>query len=485
MRGHTLTQLMLSLCLLSGCVALPDLADSAKLLTMPSLSATPDNDPASNEIAREWPKAQWWQVLDNPELNRLIATALQDNPNLLAAEARVKQSAAIADFQAAEMLPTLNANAELHQQRFSGTDFYGPNGGKTFTGAYIDPAVFRYHLDIWGKDKAALEAALGRERAQASELAMTKLLLSTAIARSYIRLCAAEEDQQLSAQLSTTAETILQLSRLRRQQGLSQQDPVYAAAQQLAAARQRETSVRHQAQLLRNQLAMLAGKGPDWGISIQAHSGKLAASAPTPEVLALGLLAHRPDVAAALWRVEAAAQTVKIAKTRFYPDVNLVGFAGLRSLYLKDLLMSHGASLAYGMGPSVSLPIFEGGRLQAELNNQQAAYDAAVETYNQTLLSAVQQVADSMADWRQNREHDAEQERAQQAAEAENQLADKRFQAGISNRDASLEAETMLLKQQLTSSAMHSAQQLAAIGLIEALGGGYENTTGPDPDQFK
>jgi NodT family efflux transporter outer membrane factor (OMF) lipoprotein len=258
---------------------------------------------------------------------------------------------------------------------------------------------------------------------------------------------------------------------------LTSQDPVHASEQQLEAARQRETSVRSQAQVLRNRLAALVGQGPDWGKSIRAEEIEMAGHLPQPEAVSLGLLAHRPDVAAAMWQVEAAAQLVNVAKTNFYPDVNLVGFAGLRSLNLKDLFLSHGASVAYGMGPTVSLPIFEGGRLEAELKNQQAAYDAAAESYNGTLLAAVQQVADSLAEWRLTLEHDAAQERALEAAEAASNLAGKRYQAGLSTRDGIIEAEAALVQQRLTASELRSAHLLAAVGLIEALGGGYENTT--------
>jgi NodT family efflux transporter outer membrane factor (OMF) lipoprotein len=337
--------------------------------------------------------------------------------------------------------------------------------------------VFRYHLDLWGKDKANLEAALGKERAQASELAMARLMLSTAIARNYIRLCSAEEDIELAQALIGKAEEKRQLAELRWQRGLTSQDPVHASEQQLEAARQRETSVRSQAQVLRNRLAALVGQGPDWGKSIRAELIDAAGHLPQPEAVSLGLLAHRPDVAAAMWQVEAAAQLIKVAKTNFYPDVNLVGFAGLRSLNLKDLFLSHGASVAYGMGPTVSLPIFEGGRLEAELKNQQGAYDAAAESYNGTLLAAVQQVADSLAECRKTVEHDAAQERALEAAEAASELAGKRYRAGLSSRDGIIEAEAALVQQRLTASELRSAHLLAAVGLIEALGGGYENTT--------
>jgi len=466
-----------SLSLLNNCALLPENQIPAKLLEMPSLSESLKSDAQAEKIVREWPKVQWWQDFHNAELNRLIETALKDSPSLRAAAARLTQAEAVADYQAADMLPSINAGIEFHQRRFSETDFYGPNGGKTFTGAYIDPAVFRYHLDLWGKDKAALESALGKEKAQASELAMARLVLSTAIARSYIRLCSSEEDIELAHSLTEQAEKKMQLAELRWQRGLTSQDLVYVGKQQLEVARQREISMHNQAQLLRNRLAVLVGQGPDWGKTIHVAENKVAGHLPQPESIALGLLAHRPDVAAALWRVEASAQLIKVAKANFYPDVNLVGFAGLRSLNLKDLFLSNGASVAYGMGPTITLPIFEGGRLEAELKNQQAAYDAAVESYNETLLLAVQQVADSLAEWRQTLEHDAAQERALEAANAEATLAEKRYQAGLSSRDGIIDAEAALIQQRLTASELRTAHLLAAIGLIEALGGGYENTT--------
>ncbi len=475
-RFNKIILLAVGLSLLHGCALLPVDGTRAKLLDLPELSQTLSGDAQAEKIVREWPKAQWWLDFHNAELNRLIETALKDSPSLHAAAARLTQAEAVADYQAAEMLPSINASAEFHQRRFSATDFYGPNGGKTFTGAYIDPVLFRYHLDLWGKDKAALDAALGKERAQASELAMARLMLSIAIVRGYIRLCSFEEDIELAHGLTEQAEEKMQLAELRWRRGLTGRDLVYAGKQELEAARQRETGVRNQAQLLRNRLAALAGQGPDWGKSIHAAENKVDGHLPQPEAIALGLLAHRPDVAAALWRVEAAARLIKVAKTNFYPDVNLVGFAGLRSLNLKDLFLSNGASVAYGMGPTVTLPIFEGGRLEAELKNQQAAYDAAAESYNETLLAAVQQVADSLAEWRQTLEHDAAQERALEAAEAEAELAGKRYQAGLSSRDGIIDADAALIRQRLTASGMRSAHLLAAVGLIEALGGGYENT---------
>jgi NodT family efflux transporter outer membrane factor (OMF) lipoprotein len=362
----------------------------------------------------------------------------------------------------------------VHKQRFSETDFYGPNGGKTFFGANLD-LLFRYHLDLWGKDRALLDAALGKERAQASELAMVKLMLSTSIARSYFRLCGLEQGSQLAQALIAQSEAKLHLAQVRWQQGLETQDAVHLGKQKLAVAQQRKTSLSTQAQKLRNQLAALVGQGADWGHKIRISDSRFAHQFPLPKNLSLGLLAHRPDVAASLWRAEAAAQLIKVAKTNFYPDVNLVGFSGLHSLNLKDLFLSHGASLAYSVGPTITLPIFEGGRLEARLKNEQAGYDMAVETYNATLLTAVQQVADSLAYWRETVSHDAAQEQAIKAAEAKQKLSEKRYQAGLSARDGVIEAKATLLEQQLKNTELAAEHLQAAVALIEALGGGYEN----------
>lgn len=462
--------------LLNACQLLPENRIQSQLIAIPSVDNTLQVDVQAEKIIQEWPKENWWLEFHNAELDRLINLVLQDNPGLHIAIARLKQAEAGTEFQYASLLPTLNSNLELHHRRFSGTDFFGANGGKTFTGAYLDAGVFRYHLDFWGKDKANLEAAIGKLKAEASELAMARLLLTTAVVRNYIQLCSTEEEISITQQLAENAQTLLSLTDIRWQHGLISQDAIHAEQQRLIMVKQRLSTTRSAAQKLRNHLASLAGQGADWGASIRISTNEIAqVNLPLPESIALGLLVHRPDLAAAKWQVESAAELIKVAKANFYPDVNLVGFAGLRSLKLNELFLSHGASLAYSMGPTISLPIFEGGRLEAELKNQNAAYSIAVERYNETLLNAIQQVADSLADWRASLEDDTSQQIALQTAEAQNVLADKRFNAGLSSRDPEIESMLTLIKQRSTFNTLHTVHLLAAVSLFEALGGGYQN----------
>lgn len=460
--------------LTSACAMTPGEGTRAHALAMPSLEQ--EVDPAAVTLARQWPRAEWWRDFHDPELNRLVETALKDSPTLRGALARIHGAEALSEARAAEMLPSVGLGVEFLQRRFSATDFYGPNGGKNFTGANIDPVLFRYHLDLWGHDRAALEAALGRERAEASELAMARLLLAGRLARDYFRLCAALEQIDLSRALTSQAEDRLGLDRLRWERGLASRDPVNAGEQRVEAARQREARLVAEAATLRHRLAALAGRGPDWGNTLQPGSAAFAERFPLPEHLSLGLLAHRPDIAAALWRAEAAAQAVKAARIRFYPDINLVGFAGLHSLDLKNLFLSHGASIAYSMGPTLTLPLFEGGRLEAGLKNEQAAYDAAVEAYNAAVLDAARQVADGLARWRETLDHDAAQEKAVEAAETQARLAASRYGAGLGPRDGVIEAETALIEQRFETSQAAAERWQAAVDLIEALGGGYQTT---------
>ena len=177
------------------------------------------------------------------------------------------------------------------------------------------------------------------------------------------------------------------------------------------AAVTRQASVHDQFDIQRNLLARLIGKGPDDGRHLFTVSSPIIPEQmPVPEHLSIGLLIHRPDLAAALYRAYAAARLVKVARMQFYPTIDLTAFVGFNALTftkgadkLANFLFS-GQSFSYGVAPGLRLPIFEGGRLRGELAVHRAEYDAAVELYNDTLLDALREVADSLSAWQATRE---------------------------------------------------------------------------------
>jgi len=190
-----------------------------------------------------------------------------------------------------------------------------------------------------------------------------------------------------------------------------------------------------------------------------------------PPLIPADLLGRRADIAAARWRVEAAAQDVAYVKTQFYPNINLVGFAGFSSIGLNHLLES--GSGQWGVGPALRLPIFDAGRLRASLRGKTADLDAAVESYNATVLDAVRDAADQATSSRAIARQQAEQQAAQQAAESAYDIAVQRYKAGLGNYLNVLTAETSVLAQRRLAVDLASRALDTQVALIRALGGGY------------
>ncbi|PPD43018.1 MAG: RND transporter [Methylobacter sp.] len=464
---------------LSGCAWFGDKSKRAQMMAMPEMSRTLAAARWSSPSANgQWPQQAWWEDFKIPALNRLVAAALADNPDFKAAAARLRQSQAMVDAQAAELYPTVDANVSFSAQRFSANSTQAKLAGENFRQLLINPLVLRYHLDFWGRDQAALEAAVGKSMAAETELADAKLLLASAVASSYFGLIAASEKRDAAEKIVKDREALLTLQQVSMDTGLTAAAPLLQAKMALNAAQQIVAGARAEVELQKNLLAALAGKGPDWGHGIVVDGGVLPSRLALPADLPLRLLAHRPDVTAARLHAQAAAQDIKVAETAFYPDVNLIGFAGLHSVSLTDVVLQ-GSSLAYAIGPSVDFPIFEGGRLRANLNDQEAGYDAAVERYNGALLHAVQEVADALTRWRDIDARLAEQrQNVADAAEVE-RLADSLNQTGLSDRAGLMLASAEAHQQRFRLAALEGEHFKTAVQVIKALGGGF-NEIKPD-----
>lgn len=459
-----------SLSTLSGCAWFGDASQRADMMAAPAMAQTLAAIAPADHA--QWPRPAWWEDFKIPALNRLMAEALAGSPNLKLAAARLRQSQALVDAQAAELYPTIDANVSFSAQRYSANSTQAKLAGENFRQLLINPLVLRYHVDFWGRDSAALAAAVGKSLAASAELADARLLLASAVAGGYFELAAANEKLALAEQIAADRQALLKLQQTRLATGLAATAPVLQAQTALHAARQTEAGARADVELRRNLLAALAGQGPDWGRRIEAAGGGLPRQPGAPSDLPLRLLARRPDLAAARLYAQAVAQEVKVAETAFYPDVNLVGFAGLHSVSLTDVLLQ-GSSLAYAVGPSVSLPIFEGGRLRAQLGYRQASYDAAVERYNNTLLHALQDVADAVSRRRDIDARLAEQRQTVADAAELERLADSLERAGLGDQTGLVSARLEALQQRYRLAARQAEQWQCDVQLIKALGGGY------------
>lgn len=413
-----------------------------------------------------------------------MSAALRDSPNLKAAAARLRQAQALARVEGARLLPFLDAQAGVETSRISSDGFNVALRGAHLVSGFIYPLNLRYSFDFWGKNRALLQAALGVEAAEAAETAQARLQLTAAIAKTYFRGAALRGQLALAEEMAALRSESLRLAETRLRLGLDSALPAQHAEADREAAVKTLADLRNRLELQRNLLARLIGRGPDATREAFAAVPDMPVKLPLPVRLPLELLAHRPDLAAALNRAEAAAQRVKAAKAGFLPSVDLTAFVGLSALRmtkgagaLANILFS-GSSLSYGVAPGVRLPLFEGGRLRGELSAQRAEYDEAVELYNRTLLEAVQEVADSLSAWRETRDAVEAQSRLLAARRQAVEIAQARLLGGLDDRRALLAQRHALLSQEFELRALEAQRLLAAADLMEALGGGYAGGPG-------
>lgn len=417
-----------------------------------------------------WPDAQWWRRYGDAQLDQLVEEALASNPSLTSAQARLAQANAAVSRSRAPLLPRVDANYTLTREHLPKNYIYpAPLGGSVQSDNRL-ALDFSYELDFWGRNRALLKSAVSQRDAASADAQAARNMLARAMVRSYLNLQNGFAQREVLERTVKQRADVLDLTRGRERAGLDTQVEVKQAESSLAAARvdltQQETTIAQ----LRNQVAALAAAGPARGLSVQPVR-LTAPSGVVPAALPLDLLGHRPDVAAARWRAEAARHQIDAAKAEFYPNVNLVAFAGLQSLGTGQLLDA--GSRAAGIGPAITLPIFHGGELNANLAGRRADADVAVSDYNQTVLTAVQQTADALDALRLIDREKQEQRQAREAIEAAYEVAVQRYKSGMGNYLSVLIAQTSVLAQaRLDTDLQARAYQLDA-DLAYALGGGY------------
>ena len=477
------------LLLFAGCAWTPPGGERAEFLEPPSMkSALPQAvPPQAAAPGTGWPDDQWWRQFKSPDLDRIMEIALKENPGLKTAYARLGEAGAVAQVEGARLLPWLDANASVKQSRYAEHGVvasYNPDlAGVEKTAAFINPLSFRYEFDFWGKNRAAFNAALGDAAAEAAEFANVRLLLTTAIARSYIRGVALAQQLGPVQDMVKVGRESLQVAQTRFRTGLGTAGDVMQASLELENAIRIEASTRGLLIIQQNLLARLMGEGPDATQNLFAGERvSVPAKITLPASLPIELLAHRPDLAAAMHRAEAAAEQIHVAKAQFLPSIDLeTATAGLEaSVFTKEAgtlpgLLFRGGALNYAIMPGIHLPLFEGGRLRGQLAANRSHYDEAVELYNETLLHAVQEAADSLSNWKQTRAILKAHSNLLNSTRGEVGLTQVRQRTGLNDRREILTLQQGFLDQQFALKASEADHLIATIDLIQALGGGYSN----------
>ena len=418
------------------------------------------------------PKGEWWRIYADTNLDALESRAQLANQQLQAAVSRVEQARATARVARADLLPGANLDPSFVRQRYSPNE--DPSFGNITATTLSVPLDLSYEVDLWGRVRRGFESA--REDAQASLANYFNVLLTlqTDVAQNYFSL------RSLDAEIATVAGTVdlrqqqVQLVRSRYEGGVGSELDVAQAETELATTEAEAASLAHQRDELENAIAILVGENPvQFRLPALAQTDKIWN--PEPPVIPAGLpadlLERRPDVAAAERQMASANAKIGVAKGAFFPVVTLTGSGGYLSGDVESLFNWN--SRVWSFGPSVSLPIFAGGRNRANLERARNAYTESVALYRQQVLVAFGDVENSLSGIRQLAVQSAAQNRAVTAARRATELATQRYRAGIVAYLEVVDASRDALAAERANAQLAGQRLITTVQLIKALGGGW------------
>ncbi|MBS1182944.1 MAG: multidrug transporter [Proteobacteria bacterium] len=470
--GYSAGFLLFISALYGGCAVLPE---NAALSPVKPVSAYAADKSLAPSASADWPTDAWWQAYGDPQLAALITEGLADASDMRIAAARVRLAEAAVGSSRASLLPTVGASAKADSERQSYNYLINesvvPKGWNDAGGGSLS---LDWEIDFWGKNRAALAAAKGNAAAAEAEAAATRLALSTGIADAYGHLAAlyADRDSTLSA-INVRTQT-LSLMGDRYAKGLENEGALERARSAAAGAEAQLAEVDEGIALARNQLAAMVGAGPDRGLTMARPKVRGGRFAGVPANLPVDLLGRRPDIVAARYSADAASKQIDAARAAYYPNVNLSAMIGRQVLGL-NMLTDAGSTLG-SVGPAISLPIFDGGRLRAGERTAVSSYDIAVATYDKTLTEALRQVADTVVSKRQLSRQLADTRRSMASAEKAWQVVSDRYNGGLATYLEVLTAEDVLITTRRAAAALQARAFNLDIAMVRALGGGFRST---------
>jgi NodT family efflux transporter outer membrane factor (OMF) lipoprotein len=441
--------------------------------------------PAYKELG-DWKPAQpndqnfggnWWTIFQDPQLDALEQQINVGNQNLKAAEAQFRQARAALRYNRADYYPTVTAGASASRQRISGRR---PPATSIFDGItyndFVMPFSISYQADVWGRIRKNVESY--REQAQAStaDLATVNLSMHADLAIDYFQARSLDAEEQLLNSTVKQYEQALELNENRFAGGIASEVEVEQAKTQLQTTRAAAIDVGVLRAQYEHAVAILIGKPP-----AEFSLPPLPLTAPPPHVpisVPSELLERRPDIAAAERRVASANAQIGVAKSAYFPTINLSASGGFESSALTTLL--NGPSGLWSIGLSAVGTVFDVGRRRALNDQARAAYDFQVAAYRENVLTGFQQVEDNLAAVRILENEANVQDEAVAAARRSLDLSTTRYKGGVTSYLEVITAQSAALSDEVTAVNILGRRMASTVLLIQALGGGWDRSSLPE-----
>ena len=422
-------------------------------------------------------RENWWEVFNDPQLNALEERVNISNQNIIMAEAQFRQARALIRANRAAYYPNITASSSVTRAHPSANSSTRQTTSASTINDFSLPVDFSYEADVWGRVRSNVAASQANAQASAADLETIRLSMHAELAADYSQLRALDALKQLLDSTVAAYEKALALTTNRYKGGIASAGDVAQAETQLETTRAQAIDIGVQRAQLEHAIALLVG-APASGFSIPP----LEATPPPPEIpvgVPSELLERRPDIAGAERRVALANAQIGVAKAGFFPTLTLSGSFGFQSSRIMNWLSW--PSRLWSVGPALAETLFDGGQRRALSEQARAAYDAAVASYRQTVLTGFQEVEDNLAALRILADEAEKQDAAVKAANRSLAISTNQYKAGIVSYLQVISTQTAALANQQIALDIWQRRMLASVLLIKALGGGWNASKLPSP----
>src|SRR5262245_52464683 len=461
----------LLLALLAGCAVGPDYKRPA--VDTPASFRTAASDTNAPSDVGSFADLGWWETFRDPQLVAYLTEALTNSWDIKIAAARVLQAEAAARITRSQFFPTVNAGGDLVTSRASERGPTpippGVNPRQGYGDVFLSMPA--YEVDLWGRIRRANEAARAQLLATEEAQRTVRQTLVAEVATAYLDLLELDLELEIARRTYAARTNSLELTRSREQGGVASLQDVYQAQILVSTADASIADIHRRIEQQENLLSILLARNPG---DIQRGPALISQTvrAEVPAGLPSSLLERRPDLRAAEQQLVAANADIGQAKAAFYPQLTLTGFYGFQSVALSDLFTA--PARTWQFGPTVTMPLFTGGRLRGNLKLAQARFEESVASYQKVVQGAFQEVSDELIAYQRTQEYRARQEQNTQAHRDATETANVRYEGGVTSYLEVLYNEQELFTAELLLAQARRNELLSVVQLYRALGGGWQ-----------
>jgi NodT family efflux transporter outer membrane factor (OMF) lipoprotein len=469
MKPKIVIMICLSFLLLSGCVPKME-----KATVISEAVVNTDLEKNCTAFSDKTLVSDWWRGYGDEQLNKIIDETLSNAPSLKSVEARYAQANSIIQSVESRNMPHISANASVTRERFSENHIFpAPLGGSTNT-QYQPSLTLDYNFDFWNERGSRIQAAKNSAYAQKATIEASKIALSSAICETYLSWNFDEQKLLLLSGLEKAIADELAIITKQHRLGLIDAMEINTKKSELSQLTQRMVELHRVIEGKKESICVLAGFLPSTIESMKAPRINNTFSAPVPKEIMLNFLSHRSDVSIAKYTALSKSQMIENAKAKFYPNISLTGLVGFTSFSLEKML-DH-SSFSPSAGIALSLPLFDWGERNTNLQSNVGDYNSSVYDYNQVVIKAANEVVvllkqSNLIESQLQLHHEDMDERNANVA-----ISRKKYRLGLSNKLPYLSAQKTVFEGALETYSLMDTKAHLQIELIKSLGAGYRDT---------